>query len=103
MSGWMFGWMYATKCIVTKLQNVTNTPLAQICLLTMEIDLTSDIEKFRHFGHRPPSSISEDQNLKMLLLNRLRYRRQTGVILLRIELSRIPAAFESCHPSFSHP
>jgi hypothetical protein len=80
--------MYVTKCIATKLQMLQTFPLAQIYPLTIEIDLPSDVDKFRYFGRRPPSWISEDQYLKMLkLLNRLRYRLQTGVILL------IPAAF----------
>jgi hypothetical protein len=58
--------MDVTKCIVTKLQMLQTSPLARIYLLTMEIDLPSDVEKFRHFGRRPPSLISEDQHLKML-------------------------------------
>jgi hypothetical protein len=62
MSGWMDGWMYVcmdvwlyvTKCIVTKLQMLQISPLAQIYLLTIEIDLQSDVEKIRHFGRRRP-------------------------------------------------
>jgi hypothetical protein len=94
--------MDVTKCIVTKLQMLQTSPLAQIYLLTIEIDLPSDVEKFNHFGRRPPSWIFEDQHLKMLyLLNRLRYRLQIGDSLLRTEFSRIRAAFESCTPRFS--
>jgi hypothetical protein len=44
------GCLDVTKCIVTKLQTLQTSPLAQIDLLTIEIDLPSDIEKFRHFG-----------------------------------------------------
>jgi hypothetical protein len=51
----MSGCMYVTKCIVTKLQMLQTSPLAQIYLLTIEIDLPSDVGKYRHFDHRPPS------------------------------------------------
>jgi hypothetical protein len=34
--------------------------------LTIEIDLPSDVEKFSHFGRRPPFRSFEDQHLKML-------------------------------------
>jgi hypothetical protein len=35
--------------------NATTSPLAQIYLLTIKIDLPSDVEKIRHFGRRRPS------------------------------------------------
>jgi hypothetical protein len=47
MSGCLDVWMYVTKCIVAKLQMLQTFPLAQIYLLTIEIDLPSDTEKFR--------------------------------------------------------
>jgi hypothetical protein len=53
--GWMDGWMDPMKCIVTKLQMQQTSPLAQIYLLTIEIDLPSDAEKIRHFDRRLPS------------------------------------------------
>jgi hypothetical protein len=37
--------LYVTKCIVTKLQMLQISPLVQIYLLTIEIDLLSDVEK----------------------------------------------------------
>jgi hypothetical protein len=37
--------MDVTKCIVTKLQMLQTYPLAQIYLLTIEIDPPSDVEK----------------------------------------------------------
>jgi hypothetical protein len=51
---WMDGWMYVTKCIVRKLQMLQTSPLAQIYLMIIEIDLQSDVEKIRHFGRRRP-------------------------------------------------
>jgi hypothetical protein len=45
---------YVTKCIVTKLQKLQISLSAQIDLLTREIELPSDTEKFRHFGRRLP-------------------------------------------------
>jgi hypothetical protein len=54
MDGWMYGWMYVTKCIVTKLQMLQTSPLAEIYLMIIEIDLQSDVEKIRHFGRRRP-------------------------------------------------
>jgi hypothetical protein len=55
MSGCLDVCMHVTKCIVTKLQMSQTSPLAQIYLLTIEIDPPSDVEKIRHFGSRPPS------------------------------------------------
>jgi hypothetical protein len=55
MDVWMYGWMYVTKCIVMKLQMLQTSPLAQMYLMTIEIDLQSDVEKIRHFGRRRPS------------------------------------------------
>jgi hypothetical protein len=66
MSVWMFVCLDVTKCIVTKLQMLQTSPLAQIYLLTIDIDLPRDVDKFRHFGRRPPSWISEDEHLKIL-------------------------------------
>jgi hypothetical protein len=42
--------MSVPKWFVTKLQKLKASPLAQIYLLTMVIDLPSDVQKFRHFG-----------------------------------------------------
>jgi hypothetical protein len=55
IDGCLVVWMYVTKCIVTKLQMLQTSPLAKIYLLTIKIDLPSDVEKFRHFGRRQPS------------------------------------------------
>jgi hypothetical protein len=55
IDGCMDVWMDVTKSIVTKLQMLQTSPLAQIYLLTIEIDLPSDTKKFRHFGRRRPS------------------------------------------------
>jgi hypothetical protein len=38
--------IHLTNCIVTKLQRLQTSPLAQIYLVTIEVDLTSDVEKF---------------------------------------------------------
>jgi hypothetical protein len=37
-----------------EIQKPQTSPLAQIYLLTIEVDLPSDVEKFRHFGRRQP-------------------------------------------------
>jgi hypothetical protein len=41
--------MHATKCIVTKLQKLQTSALAEIHLLITEIDVPSDVNIFRHF------------------------------------------------------
>jgi hypothetical protein len=52
---WMSVCMDIAKCIVMKLQKLQTSSLAQIYLLTIEIDLPSDTKKFRHFGRQPTS------------------------------------------------
>jgi hypothetical protein len=49
MDGWMAGWMDGyNDCIVMKLQMLQKSPLAQTYLVTIEIDLPSDVKKGRH-------------------------------------------------------
>jgi hypothetical protein len=47
--------VYVMKCIATKLQMLQTSPLAKIGLLTLEIDLPSDVKNNAIFVHRPPS------------------------------------------------
>jgi hypothetical protein len=74
----MYVCMHETKSIVTKLQMLQTSPLAQIDLLTIEIDLPSDTEKFAILaggGHlefpkansRPASFCSELNSLEFWL------------------------------------
>jgi hypothetical protein len=50
MSVCLYVYLYVTKCIVTKLQMLQTSPLAQIYLLTVDIKLSNEVEKFCHFG-----------------------------------------------------
>jgi hypothetical protein len=52
----MYVWMYVgNKMYCDETTNATNIPFGKMYLLTIEIDLQSDIKKIRHFGRRRPS------------------------------------------------
>jgi hypothetical protein len=82
--------LYVMKCIVMTLQLLQTSPLAQIYLLTKEINLPSDVEKSTILAAASHLEFLKTNIWKCYnLWTVLRYRLQTGVILPRIEFSWI--------------
>jgi hypothetical protein len=66
MDVWMDVCMDVTKCIVTKLQMLRTSPLAQIYLVTIEIDLPSKLTENSAILAASRHLHFEGQHLKML-------------------------------------